>query len=107
MNTSQERTYYTYLDRMEDERDKRHEEFSQRVAKRISDNWIYLAENPDGAERLIRDYQANPEAELAEIYKELAKMKAGLVCFEDAARIVFRNIERRIDRISQTQEEES
>lgn len=106
MNTSQERTHNTYLDRMEDEEDRRNEVFARNVEQRIDANWRDMAYGFDKAERLIRDYQANPEAELAEIYRELAKMKAGLVCFEDAARIVFRNIERRIDDISRTQEEE-
>lgn len=73
---------------------------TSRIADQVADNWSRMLSYPDFAASLIGDWTADPGAELAEIYRELAKVKAGLVCIEDAARIVFRNIERRVDQIS-------
>ena len=79
---------------------------SRRIADQISDNWSRMLSYPDFAASLIFDWTADPGTELAEIYRELAKVKAGLVCVDDAARIVFRNIERCVDQISQLQVEQ-
>ena len=75
------------------------------VAQQSADNWQKMVDQPGFASELIGDWTADPQAELAEIYRELAKVKAGLVCIADAARIVFRNIDRRVDEISQSQVE--
>ena len=79
--------------------------FHRDVAQQVEHNWQQMVSDAGYAEKLLWDWQADPIEELAEIYRELAKVKTGLVCFEDAARIVFRNIERRVDGISQSQVE--
>ena len=76
------------------------------VTQQSAENWQKMVDQPGFASELIGDWTADPCDELAEIYRELAKVKAELVCIEDAARIVFRNIDRRIDQISQSQVEQ-
>lgn len=94
------------MDAANDEAQREDELLAVRVAHQSIDNWLQMVEQPAFAASLIFDWTADPGAELAEIYRELAKVKAGLVCVDDAARIVFRNIERCVDQISQLQVEQ-
>lgn len=93
------------MDSSNDEAHANAEQNAVLVAQQSADNWKMMVDQPGFASELIGDWTADPQAELAEIYRELAKVKAGLVCIEDAARIVFRNIDRRVDEISQSQVE--
>ena len=101
-----ERHLDALMDAANDEAHANAERNTVMVAQQSAENWQKMVDQPGFASELIGDWTADPQAELAEIYRELAKVKAGLVCIDDAARIVFRNIDRRVDEISQSQVEE-
>lgn len=79
--------------------------FYDSVSDQIEHNWAELL-SAELAQKFIRDWIDDPVVDLAEAFQEYAKVKSGLVCVEDAARIVFRAIERRVESISTTQVEQ-
>lgn len=78
--------------------------FYELKADHVQRNWSEM-QSADGAATFVNDWIDDPAAELAEMYQECAKVRAGLVFFEDAARICFRIMDRRVESVSTTQAE--
>ena len=91
-----------------EDRDVQDEANAMSLAEAVTDqtekNWENLVSS-ESAKEFVSDWIADPVADLAAAYQEYAKVKIGLVCIDDAARIVFRAIERSVISISTTQVE--
>jgi len=105
-----ERLHELHLDALMDAADAEaaanDEAFHRDVAQQVEQNWQQMVADDGYAEQLIVDWVDDPAAVLAEYDREVAKVKLGLVAFEDAAMIILRKIERRVEGISQSQVED-
>jgi len=100
-----ERALVSRQDQADAENDAADQCFAELEADQLASNWGDLL-SAEAAEQFVRDWIADPAVLLGEFFHETAKVAAGIVCHEDAARIILRAIELSVKNVSTTQVEQ-